>query len=189
MAERDELKDEILAFLAERPGATTTAVRKGVSGSASRIAAALEELEDAGEIENGGNGRGNAWRVSERDANGFLLSPEEVGASYPREIAGVAVRGWTPPQRTALALGTTTRTLARWGRRGLPSRGDGRAKLFPWPHCLCWASEFRLKTRRSRGDEPTTLELSVALARDHAFRAEQGWPGLYGALEESGAPE
>lgn len=180
MAERDELKDEILAVLAERPGASTTAVRREISARSSAVSDALEELEAEGEVRNEGNGRSHAWHATAAPGNGFLLSPAEVGAEYPREIGGVEITGWTPPQRTALALGTTTRTLARWERRGLPSRGDGRAKLFPWPHCLCWASEFRIETRRSRGDEPTTLELSVALARDHAFRVEQGWPGLFG---------
>lgn len=181
MSDRADLADRILRFLREHPESTTTAVRKGVSGSAARISAALEELEAGGEIKNRGNGRGNAWHVSERDGNGFLR-PEDV-EGRPREIEGVRVGGWTVPKLTAECLGTSPRTLQRWEGKGLPSVGRAHRKLHPWPHVAAWAVTYAVLQKEKTG-AVRELELRVALARYHASEVEAGRAGLYREEED-----
>lgn len=188
MTDRADLSARILRFLREHPGSTTTAVRTGVSGSVTRIRDALEELEDAGEVKNGGNGRGHRWRVAERDANGVLWPADVEGR--PREIEGVRIRAWMPPKVTAACLGTSPRTLQRWEEKGLPSIGRAHRKLHPFPHVLAWAVTYAVRQEEQTG-AVRDLPLREALARHHAAEVEAGREGLFGVgiREESGAPE
>lgn len=177
-----DLDDRIVAFLRAQPGATTTAVRRSVRGSASRISEALAELESEGRIANRSNGnRGHSWHAADGDPNGWR-DPDEVPDSFPRTIAGLDVGGWVPPQEAAELLDTTPRTLLRWRKRkGAPACRRGSVTLFPMPHIMVWGIEFGILKERRDGTAIPKLDLRVALSRFNAREVDAGRRGLFDA--------
>lgn len=107
------------------------------------------------------------------------LLGDESPAGFPDEIAGVPVAGWSSPQATAAVLSTTSRTLQRWERKGLPSAGSGREKLYPWPHALVWARFYR-REKAEGGSGVSRLEIAVALGRHNLEQIRQGAPPIFG---------
>lgn len=173
-----DLRSRILDFIERRPGASTTAVRRSVSGKHARVSEALSRLEEAGEIRNDGNGGGHAWHPVEGSGDGFLVPAAEVPASAPEEIEGVPVAEWLTPGAAAEPFDVTPRTLSRWESKGLPSRGSGSRKLIPTPHAVIWTIEYKVAKDRDRSGV-SRLDLGVALARQDLRRRENGEPSIY----------
>lgn len=168
----DDLKRQILEFLASDPGASTSAVRSGVSGKARRIRSALGELEAAGKIRNEGTDYRHAWHLMERIAPAIGELPENLSGSFPKCVAGVEVAYWATPDETADALGTTPRTLSRWEGKGLPVGRESREVRYPFPHCLIWATWFGIEKKRG-GTGTTKLSMELAIARERVDRIER----------------
>lgn len=171
MTDRTDLKREILDFLNRRPGSSTSAVRRAVPGRASRVRAALEELEEAGEVRNAGNGRAHAWRRCGASERAFGEAPEQLPDVFPDVVGGLKVHLWATPAETAAALSTTPRTVRRWEDRGLPSAGSGGSKRYPFPQTAIWRAEFEIKKGREKGR--TDLSIELAVARDRLFQIRQ----------------
>lgn len=169
---RDDLRASILAFLEANPGASTTDVRRAVPGRAAGIRETLEELEEAGDVRNDGNGRAHAWQRVGGDSRGPGEAPEQLPQAFADAVAGVRVARWIAPKDTAALLRTTPRNLRRWEDRGLPSASSGqRRKRYPFPHAIIWTVEFRAASKEAVGR--TDLPIPVALARDRLRQLEQ----------------
>lgn len=174
-----DLRRRILEYVESHPGASTSAVRRAVSGKHARVTEALSALEETGEIRNDGNENRHSWHVRDRSRNGFLVRPREVPGSAPEAIEGVSVAGWMTPRAAAEVFDVTLRTLRRWERRGLPVWDPGGSeKLVPLPHALWWGVEYeRVKRKNPRG--VSGLPMKLAWARYNLRRVEDGEPPIY----------
>lgn len=173
------LRSRILSFIEKRPGASTTAVRRAVSGKTARVSDALSALEAEGKIRNEGNGSGHSWHPMDGSGDeGFFVPPREVPDSAPEEIEGLPVAGWLTPGAAAELFDVTPRTLSRWEGKGFPSWGSGSGKLIPTPHAVIWAVEYGIAKDRERGGV-SGLDLGVALARANLRRRENGEQSIY----------
>lgn len=105
------------------------------------------------------------------------LRLDEAPGHLPAEIEGVRVAAWASPQDAADALGTTPRTLARWERRGLPVRGSGHDKLYPFPHAVIWAVQYEVEKQSGGGRSDLTVR--VALARHNLKQVQQGHAPIF----------
>lgn len=172
MTDHAELRADVLAFVRQEPGATTTAVRRAMDVRSTAVTDALEALEEAGEIENRGNGRAHAWHPTGRSGNEVFTWSSEASERLPEAVGGIRVAAWTAPRWTAELLDTSPRTLARWERKGLPAFGQGSRKRHPWPHARIWATEYESEKQRTTRRQ-SRLEIEVALARDRVYQLEE----------------
>lgn len=167
------LKAEILDFLQQEPESSKSAVRRAVSAKSSRVGSALEELEEAGRIENRGNRYRHRWIVVEDSGSSLGEPPEALSAAFPAEVADVEVAYWATPSQAARILDTTTRTLSRWEDRGLPSARDGQELRYPTPHVVLWRTWWGIAKSENDGSRPTQLSIELALSRERTSRLEE----------------
>lgn len=173
-----DLKERILQFIRSHPGASTSAVRRGVSAKHARISEALSALEDAGKVRNRGNEHAHAWHAVSGSRNPYRISPDEAPAEAPEVIEGVRVACWMTPRAACEIYNITPRTLRRWERKGHPVWGSGADKIVPMPHSIRWAIEYRREKRRNP-DGVSRLPMKLALARHNLHQVEAGEPPIY----------
>lgn len=173
-----DLKDGILEFVRSHPGASTSAVRRGVSAKHSRVGEALSALKEAGELRNRGNGSAHAWHPADESSGGFFVPESALPNAAPEVIEGVRVARWLTPGAAANLFDCAPRTLRRWEKKGCPSWGAGSEKLIPLPHAMLWWLEYRAEKERNK-NEVSRLDLRLVLARHNLRQVEDGEPLIY----------
>lgn len=86
------LDTRLLAFVDREPGCSTTRIRKGVSGRAEEIRNVLDQLADAGEVENRGPAQRSAWYRLSSDESPRGTWVEGVGNGSGTEVPAQGAR-------------------------------------------------------------------------------------------------
>jgi hypothetical protein len=67
------------------------------------------------------------------------------------ELEGITVSYWIGPTDLADLLRKSPRTLERWRKKGLPSKGSGPSRRYAFPHSIWWTRAFRIASEEQPG--------------------------------------
>ena len=75
---------------------------------------------------------------------------------------------WVSQGELAEVFGIGVRQIRELEGRGLPSKGALKKKEYPFPHCICWYSEYRRFSAQGEVVDQLPIGVAMALHKSHA---------------------